>query len=453
MPVAEKQEPEIEYTDHPVGYDLLIIAPTLFSSSLQPLVTHKNAVDVKTILITIEDVYKQMYWQGRDDAEKLKYFITEAKEQWDISYVLLVGGRKDQSRAETWWVPVRYTQLIRNYKGHEMHPEGDFLTDLYFADLYDAQGNFSSWDTDNDGIFGEWPLDKNAEDTPDLHPDVCVGRIPCRTINDVNIIVNKIINYETAGVSDEWFKKLVVIAGDTYPEKTEYVDGEVYTQQAMDIMSDFESIKIWSTLGNLHWIYMTRAISQGCGFVFFSGHGGGNSWATHPPHDIDTWIGDFKLRHMIFLRNKNALPVCLSASGCFNNMFNVSIRKSFLVYGSLLNLIPFQYGVHRCWGWSMVINPNGGSIATIASTAYSYESSDITGKRGGCEWLDIHFFEEYQQSDSKILGECWSNTVDRFLQNFSINWNDDSKYGDALIVKNLEQWLLIGDPSLKIGGY
>ncbi|OYT30109.1 hypothetical protein B6U98_00500 [Thermoplasmatales archaeon ex4572_165] len=443
----------IQKNSQPVLYDLLIICPEVFSREVQPLIDHKIKTGIKTNLVTIEEVYDQIYWRGRDNAEKMKYFIKDAKEKWNISYVLLIGGRKDQSQEETWWIPVRYSNLIRHYKGHEKHPEGDFLTDLYFADIYDQQGKFSSWDDDNDGKFGEWPLDKGAVDTPDLYAEISVGRLPCRNINEVKNIVNKIIRYETGKADESWFKKIVVIAGDTYPEKTEYIDGEVHTQQAIDIMEDFQSIKIWSSLGNLHWFYMIREINKGCGFVFFSGHGGANSWATHPPYDIDNWIGDFKLKHMNFLHNKNKLPVCLSASGCFNNMFNVSIRESFLVYGSLLNLIPFQYAVPRCWGWNMVVKTNGGSIATIASTGYSYESSDIDSKRGGCEWLDIHFFEEYQQNEDKILGDCWKNTVNRFLQNFSINWNDDAKYGDALIVKNLEQWLLIGDPSLRIGGY
>jgi len=52
-----------------------------------------------------------------------------------------------------------------------------------------------------------------------------------------------------------------------------------------------------------------------------------------------------------------------------------------------------------------------------------------------------------------ILGDCWKGAVYSFLQNFSINWSDSSKTGDALIAKNCEQWLLMGDPSLKIGGY
>ena len=450
---SHKPQNNFEKTD--VDYDLLIIAPEEFSKSLQPLVEHKNDNDVKTILATTYDIYENIYWQGKDDAEKVKLFIKEAKEQWGIKYVLLVGGRKDQSKTETWWVPVRYTNVIRDYPGYENFPEGDFLTDLYFADIYDNKGNFSSWDDDDDGIFGEWYDQEIAEDIPDLYPDVAVGRLPCRNILDVKIVVNKIIQYETGTFVDSWFKKLLVVAGDTYPVKTDYIDGENYTQQAIDIMQDFEPVKIWSTLDNLHWFNIVKELNKGCGFVFFSGHGGAKSWGTHPPYDIDNWIGSFTVKHMNFLFNRNKLPVCLSASGCFNNMFNVSLGYSFLSYWEILGVIPTNLTIMtpRCWGWSLVARPFGGSIATIASTAYSYESSDINSKRGGCEWLDIHFFEEYNQSSTEILGDCWANTVNRFLQNFTIDWSDNSTYGDAIIVKNLEQWLLIGDPSLKIGGY
>ena len=180
-----------------VMYDLLIIVPDKFSSLLDSFVEHKNNLGIKTRVVTIEEVYSQMFWEGKDDAEKLKYFIKQAIEEWQISYVLLIGGRKDQSKEETWWIPVRYTNLIREYKGHEAYSEGDFLTDLYFADIYDQDGNFSSWDDDNDGIFGEWPLDEIAQDILDLYPDIAVGRLPCRNAQEVKTIINKIIRYET----------------------------------------------------------------------------------------------------------------------------------------------------------------------------------------------------------------------------------------------------------------
>lgn len=441
--------------DQNESYELLIIAPDEFKDEIAPLVDHKIQHGIPSILITTEEIYDQTFFDnaGRDEAEKVKYFIKESIENWDIDHVLLIGGRKPFTRNEKYWVPVRYSQLIRYYPGYEEYSEGDFLTDLYFADIYHEDGSFSSWDDDNDGLFGEWALNNGADDRPDLYPDVSVGRLPCVNTREVRNVVRKIIQYETNTFDESWFQKLIVVAGDTYPIKTPYIDGEVYTQEAIDFLSDFDSVKIWSSLGNLHWTTIVREINKGAGFVFFSGHGGGNSWSTHPPNDIENWIGDFKLRHMNFLFNKDTLPVCLSASGCFNNMFNVSPSNSFLIYGRVLGIIPVKFFVTECWGWALVNNPRGGSIATIASSAYSYESSDIQGNRGGCEWLDIHFFEEYETGKSNVLGDCWQQTVNRFLQNFTINWDDASNDGNALVVKNLEQWMMIGDPSLRIGGF
>ncbi len=428
-----------------VKYDLLIIAPDVFLDYLQPLVVHKNKHDIKTIISTVEEIYTQIYFKGKDDAEKVKYFIKDAIEQWQIKYVLLVGGRKDQGKTETWWVPVRYSYLSRPYDNWS---ETKFLTDLYFADIYDSKGNFSSWDDNDNYIFGEWPVNQTALDVPNLYPDVCVGRLPCSNIYDVKLIVNKIIDYETSTFDDSWFKKMVVVAGDTYPEETDYIDGENYTQQALDIMSDFQPVKIYSSLENLKTKNIVKAINQGCGFIFFSTHGGPGSVSTHPPNNSEEWIGRFGLRNMPFLINYNKLPVCTAGSGCFVSMFNASLGHTDWVYW---HGIP--YNIPRCWSWSLVRKPFGGCIGVIGSTAFSHESPDIDRGVGGCEWLDIHFYEQYAKNNFTILGECWANTVNIFLQNFSINWSDKSNSGDAIIAKNCQQWLLIGDPSLKIGGY
>ena len=422
-------------------FDLLIITPEIFENKLQTLVEHKNNLDIKTKLVTTEKVYDEMFWFGRDKAEKIKYFIKTALDEWDIKYVLLVGGRQDQSFKESWFIPVRYSFLERKYGDY---PERKFISDLYYADIYDAEGNFSSWDDDNDGIFSEWPDNDIASDIPDLYPDVSVGRLPCRNNRDVEIIVNKIIDYETGLFSESWFKNMVVVAGDTYTNKTQYIDGEVYTQMAIDNMPGFNPVKLWTSDGSLSNSWDTvKTINKGCGFIFFSGHGNPASWATHPPNDETVWIDGMKLRYMPFLFNKNKLPICITGSGCFNNMFNVSFLNH-----------PFSvYPIPKCWGEGMTFNAHGGSIATIGSTAFSYESPDINSNRGGIEWLDIQFFKEYGINDIDVLGECWSDTISAFLDNFSINWMDNSFDGDATIVKNVQQWLLIGDPSLKIGGY
>ena len=423
-------------------YDLLIISPKKFSKHLCLLVIHKNRMGVKTKLVNVEEVYCKMFSQGRDDAERVKYYIKDAIENWGIKYVLLVGGRKNQLKSETWWIPVRYSYLDRNYSTLE---EKQFLTDLYFADIYDREGNFSSWDNNKNKIFSEWEKNKSAVDIPDLYPDVFVGRLPCRNFLEVRIMVKKIIFYERGKCPDSWFRNMVVVAGDTYPNKTPYYDGEVYTQMGLDMMPGFNPIKLWTSDGSLNSSDdVVKAINEGCGFIWFSGHGGPESWATHPPNDRETWIKGLRLQDMLYLFNGRKLPVCISGSGCFNNMFNVSLMNSPWVYG---------YTIPRCWGWGLVGKIYGGSIATIAATAFSYESPDIDTGDGGCKLLDMQFFSEYGLNGTDILGETWGNAITSFLNSYPIDWNDNSSTGHALIAKNVQQWLLIGDPSLKIGGY
>jgi hypothetical protein len=95
-------------------YQLLIITPSVFKKALEPLVLHKNTMGLSTRLVTLDEVYEQMYWQGCDNAEKVKYFIKTAVEEWSVHYVLLVGGRSSQF-LPTWYCPVRYVQMVDDW--------------------------------------------------------------------------------------------------------------------------------------------------------------------------------------------------------------------------------------------------------------------------------------------------------------------------------------------------
>ena len=72
---------------------------------LEPLVAHKNSHGIQTKLVTLNDIHDGTYFpaEGRDIQEKIKYFIKNAKETWNITYVMLVGNFAQ--------VPVRYSYL------------------------------------------------------------------------------------------------------------------------------------------------------------------------------------------------------------------------------------------------------------------------------------------------------------------------------------------------------
>ncbi len=194
------------------SYDMVIIAPSAFSTALQPLIEHKNTYGIETTIKTMEDIYSE--YNGLDKAEQVKYFIKDALEQWNIKYVLLVGGLKSTIYAKPrdnvnigasgWYIPVRYSNVLEG---------GDpgFPTDLYYEDIYKEGGAFENWDSDGDGTLAEWP-----DDISDLLPDVAVGRLAISDTKEVQDVVNKIITYETTTYGSDWFKKMIVLSGDGF---------------------------------------------------------------------------------------------------------------------------------------------------------------------------------------------------------------------------------------------
>jgi len=428
-------------------YDLLIITPKKFSIALEPLINHKNSFGVSTRCVTLDEVYNEMYWQGRDHAEKIKYFIKKAFDEWGINYAMLVGSFKN--------MPVRYVQNEDLWEGY---PEPCFLSDLYFADIYEPNGNFSSWDSDGDGIFGEWlygDISNEAEDKDiDLRPDVYVGRLACRNIWEVNIMVNKIITYETLTSNQNWFYRFVVVAGDTYPEgqypfDTSGYEGEENTAKAIENMSGFEVEKLWVSLDTFKGPKdVINAINKGCGFVFFDGHASPTAWGTHP-YNSKKFIYGLRLQDMCFLWNINKMPIVV-AGACHNGEFDVSP----------LNLIrnfelSSKHGTYplECWAWKLASKPFGGSIATIANTGLGMSKEDKDSMEGAGDYMDLQFFYEYGVNGTDILGEVWGNAINRYLNRFPIDWSTPAAWDYAYDAKTVQQWVLLGDPSLKIGGY
>jgi hypothetical protein len=441
----------------PSVYDLLIITPEQFVQALQPLVVHKNTVGIRTKLVTLSEVYHQMYWQGRDCAEKIKYFIKTAKEEWGITYVLLVGDFQT--------IPVRY---CFNADNNTFWDEPCFISELYYADLFDKNGNFSSWDTNGNGVYGEWFGDVATDKDIDLYPDVYVGRLACHREAEVKIMVHKIITYETTSFEQEWFHRIVVAGGDTYPASenpnwTAY-EGEENTLRVLENMSGFEATKLWTSDGTLSGPNdMIQAVSKGCGFFYLDGHANAFEWSTHPPNDGDTWINGLTVLSMSRLRNKEMLPICV-VGGCHNNEFDVTpwnIIKGLREEGlSYFQSTAEHFGsfwkytwVTECWGWKLTRTIGGGSIATIGCTGLGMTKEDKQSFSGAGDFLEPTFFYEYGVNGTDILGETWGKTITDYLNAYTIDWNTPAMGDCAIDAKTVQQWALLGDPSLKIGGY
>lgn len=437
-------------------YDFLIISPNEFLKDLQPIIDHKNAHGIKTRLVGLNEVYEQMFWNGRDSAEKIKYFIKHSIENWGIRHVLLVGGHQGQTN--TWYHPVRYSYVVP--PDEQEYPEQNFLSDLYFADIYDSNGNFSNWDSNHDDRFSVW--NETFRETMDLYPDVYLGRIPCRNRYEVKTMVNKIITYESEKAPDSWFKNLLLVAGDSYVNEGEnYNEGEIISEKAIELMPGFNPLRVYSSIDDINRETVNAAFNQGAGFAYFCGHGSASSWSTHfPPatNDRENWTTGYEVEDMIYLRNKEKQPITI-VGGCHNGQFDItipnSIKQGLKIQGLryFIGRFWFDGWVSKCWGWWLTSKPNGGAIATIANTGLGTHGEEDTDHNGIIDylevldgWMELRFLELHGTEHKDNLGEIHTQTMIEYLHWFLGNH-------EKMDTKMVQQWQLFGDPSLKIGGY
>ncbi|KAA0001225.1 MAG: peptidase C25, partial [Thermoplasmata archaeon] len=328
-------------------------------------------------------------------------------------------------------------------------------SDLYFADIYKYEGNnitFDDWDSNGNGIYAEWWM--YGKDILDMYPDVYVGRLPCRNKFEVDIMVKKIITYETTTYGQQWFKKFVGIGGDTFAmESDPYYEGELGVSVAAGYLEDigFETTKLFTSTNSLGGANdIISGVSQGCGFLDFEGHGNPMSWATHPPYDDETWIGIDESQFIQF-SNKGMYPICM-IGGCHNSQFDISLLN-LLDVKNLKDTVWHSTWGPECFSWWMARKIDGGAIATIGSTGYGYGTigdSDDDGVPDCIQYvggfIDSEFFRVYAQEGKDILGEVHGTAITNYITKFP-------PMQDKIDAKTVQEWILMGDPSLKIGGY
>ncbi len=399
---------ELDIPQNPVmlpdEYDLLILTPAEFSDELGPLVEEKQAHEIKTNLVSLEDIPEQ----GIDIQESIKYFIKDAIEEWGISSVLLVGGGLEGNEQ----FPVRYAWVPSgNY-------EQKFPSDLYYADVYDANGNFSSWDNNSNGKYAEFP-DDNA--SVDLYPDVSIGRLPCETAEEVTTVVNKIIRYMT---KNKMTNHIVQMGGDTFPDDPSRVnEGEYANTQVMEQLPTYTTTQLWGSEGNLRRFNIIWETWKGADFLDFSGHGSYLSWATHPPQDNKQWLPDgrfytgFVYIDTEWLINFWKLPVVV-LNACSCNKFSSS---------------------KNCLGWSFVKNEIGGGIASFGASGIGYGSYGTSETDRLFGWMEVHLLKKLGMQ--KTLGQTWNECLVEYINSFELEGVD---------YKTIYEMTLIGDPSLAI---
>lgn len=261
----------------------LLISSDELLPAFSPLTLWRKELGFTVCTETIENILAAA--AGQDDAEKLRNYIIDKLQNDGLEYLVLGG--------DTNIIPFRYAQAS-NCAGTDSFPdENDQLSDLYFSDLT------GSWDDDGDGQFGE------VDDNIDMDFDIVVGRLPVKTVSDVNNIVGKILTYEKQSPTGTCMNALFWAAslGTNVP-----VGGVLDTAEAL--LNNFTIHKEYETPKSNVISYWNNGVGLIC----------------HEAHSHSDYLGagnseQFDISDISSLTQSNMPPVMYSV-GCYAGAFD-----------------------------------------------------------------------------------------------------------------------------------
>ncbi len=368
---------------------LVVCADELYESAVK-LADHRKQLDkLDVVVVPISEVYNE-FSSGRQDVTALRDFVKMVYDRDQVlKYLLLFGDatfdyRKITEPNNTFdYVPVYETQ-------ESIHPVFAFPTDDYFALLSDGEGG---------NLVGAL--------------DISVGRLPVKSKNEADAVVNKIIRYDTDPERFGDWRLSVGFAADDEDSNTHIVQADRIARKVASLYPQmnirktyFDSYQQVTTPGGERFPDATDDISnqvfKGLLAICYLGHGGPSGISQERVlqiNDIKNW------------KNREK-PVLFITATCSLTGFD---NPDFVTTGEEAILMPY-----------------GGAIALFSTvrSVYSSENERLTSSV-------FDFIFQKTNGAPQRLGD--------------IIMKAKNNQGRDTVSANARKFALIGDPSQKIG--
>jgi len=372
------------------AYEMVIVTHPDFITAAQDLAEfHRNADHLSVLVLTPEEIYNE-YSSGLPDPagirNMLRHFYHKSTSTDSLRYVLLIGdGSYDNRHFDG-----TKNNFIPTWQSKESLEENyTFTTDDFYVLLDDSEGEY------------------------DGNIDAGIGRFPCSTLEEANLIVEKVINYTSDKAMGNWRNVITFIADDPDDGRTGDTRFISQSEDLIEIINNhypgFYSEKIYfdsypqiSTSTGHGYPDVTQAIKQrvdkGSLILNYIGHANELTIADENIlgiNDVKTW------------NNKNALPIFVTAT-CEISRFddnNLSI------------------------GEQILLNPSGGGVALFTTTRVVFDGDNFS--------LSKNFYNSVFKQD-KNGNNYRMGDIMREAKNLP---------SDAV---NRRKFALLGDPALQL---
>ncbi|MBU1935873.1 S8 family serine peptidase, partial [bacterium] len=354
--------------DRDEDWDMVIITNQAMELTFQELEDFNNRRGIRTRIETVEWIY--VNYTGIDEQEKIRKYIIDAYNNWNIQYVL-IGGDADEYENGVITVPYRGV-YARSHFGGSPEILYDMPSDMYYSGL---DGN---WDNDGDGYFGE----EDPEEA-DFIAEVHIGRAAVDDAMEAEIFIDKHIMYQQSPVVEDCDNILFVGSkmheddpgvwtfGRTYMEEIRlgssnhgYTTTGIDNPEMADTLYDQFTYypDIWQSLRDL-----APMINDGPSFVNTIGHGS------------DEWM----LRFYIY---------SVDDINLINNGFN---HNFYIFYSQSCYAAAFDRDDCIIERWTSEIYH--GAVAAVANTRFGWYEQNTT--RGSSQYFHREFIDAMYGED------------------------------------------------------
>ncbi|MGC6428070.1 MAG: type IX secretion system sortase PorU [Flavobacteriales bacterium] len=319
--------------------DFVIVSHPLFLEQANRLADiHRINDKLRVVVVTPQQIYNE-FSSGSQDVSAIRDFakMLYDKEESSFQYMLLFGDASYDPKSRI----SNNTNYIISYQSENSKS---------FIDSYVSDDFFAILD-DNESIL------QSSNSMPFL--DIGVGRFPVSTIEQAQIVVDKVEDYYSAQSFGDWRLKMSFVGDDNDVVET------VHTNQAeelADLVSNqnpmvnidklyLDSYSQVSSAGGQRCPDINKAINEamtkGTFLVNYTGHGGELGWAHErilEVSDINSW------------NNKNKLPIFMTAT-CEFSRYDDPERISA--------------------GEQVFLKENGGAIALLTTSRVVFTGSNF----------------------------------------------------------------------------
>ena len=366
--------------------DLLIVTPPEFKAEAEILKDYKIGRGIETEVVTTNHIYNE-FSAGRQDVTAIRDLAKYLYENAGLKYLLLFGkgtfDYKNILEDNLSFVPIYESR-------NSLSPLYTYGSDDYLAFMEASEGEW------NESISGDHTM------------DIGVGRLPIKSKEEAETIIEKIKRYESSSTTGQWKKQVLFVAengdGNLHQNDAEklstLVDTTYYSFDPKKIYVDAYPIEIYPSKTEAPQVNeaIEEAINNGAFIINYTGHGDEGQWAKSDIFNTDMIEG---------LNNNPHFPLFITATCEFGRHDDTDIISG---------------------GEELVVKENNGAIGIITTCRPVFAPSNYA--------LNLAFYNEVfskVNGQYKALGDIFSAT-----KNNSLNGPNNRNFS------------LLADPSLKL---